>query len=83
MRQMFMHLIASDSQLSRLTKRLEAAAFLVIPSRRASGGIHVRVRTETGDEAEVERIVAEVAPETKRGPGGAPTTDIKGYRQGR
>lgn len=83
MRPIFMHLMSSDSGLATLTKRLEAADFLVAPSHRAVGGIHVRVRTETGDEAEVERIVAEVAPGTRRGTSGAPTMDIKGYREGR
>jgi hypothetical protein len=83
MRQIFLYLIPIDSQLQKLTKRLEAVGFQVAPSQRAVGGVLVRVRTDTGDEGLVERIIAEVAPDTRRGPSGAPTTEVKGYREGR
>jgi hypothetical protein len=80
MSQRFMHLVAKANG-SELERRLTAAGFHVAPSGRRVGGIHVRYRTDTNDEAEIERIVAAVAPGTNRGPDGAPTMTIDGYRE--
>lgn len=80
MSQKFMHLIAGPNE-PELARRLTAAGFRAAQSGRLAGGIHVRYRTESGDEAEIERIVAAVAPGTRRGPDGAPTMSIDGYRE--
>jgi hypothetical protein len=79
MSQKFMHLMPGPKE-SELAQRLTAAGLHAAPSGRLAGGIHVRYRTATNDEAEIERIVAAVAPGTSRGPGGAPTVFIEGYR---
>ena len=75
-----MHLVANDNE-SELGRRLTAAGFHVAPSGRLAGGIHVRYRTDTNDEAEIEQIVASVSPGAHRGPDGAPTMHIQGYRE--
>lgn len=78
--QTFLHIMSSDG--AALTRKLQAAGFRVTPSQRMSGGIHVRVREDTDDRAEVERIVEEVTPGATYGPEGAPTMNIADYRQG-
>lgn len=70
---MLLHLMAPDEQLVGLTNRLEPLGVQVRPSARMSGGVHVRVREGTDDEAEVQAIVDAVAPNARRGPSGTPT----------
>lgn len=83
MKQTFLYLMGPDDQISALSRRLKAEEFSVGPSGRMTGGVHVRIREETGDEDLVMRIAGEVAPNVRRGPGGSPSMSIDGYREGR
>ncbi|WP_406025979.1 hypothetical protein OH802_05845 [Nocardioides sp. NBC_00850] len=66
-----------------LTASLTAAGFKVTNSPRMVPSIQVRVREGTGDEAEVNRLVALHAPNAEVMPPGAPVMHIEGYREGR
>jgi hypothetical protein len=81
MEQQFMHIMAGDAEAT-LAAELTSAGFKVAPSGRMSGGIHVRVRVGTADEATVQRITDRVAPSATFGPSGSPTTHLEGYRSG-
>ncbi len=80
--QTFLYLYGGDEQLSVLTKKLEAKGFAVSPAKRMTGGIHVRVRENTEDEATVETLRASLAPDVRQGPGAAPSMSLKDYRAG-
>lgn len=73
MDQKFLHIIAGDSEAA-LSSELTKAGFQVGPSGRMSGGLNVRVRSESNDETTVTDIVNRIAPKTSFGPSGAPTT---------
>ena len=81
MSQRMLHLMAPPDQERELTTRLRSSGFQVSASGRLAGGIHVRVRAGSTDEAEVDRIAAEVAPDARRGPAATPTHDLAGYRE--
>jgi hypothetical protein len=81
MEQKFVHIMAGENE-SILVAALTSAGFKVGPSGRLSGGVHVRVRTGTQDEATVEATAARVAPDAIFGPSGSPTTHLEGYRDG-
>lgn len=83
MSQSLLHVMPAQTLEATLRRRLEGAGFRTTPSGRMSGGIHVRVRENTGDEAEVRRIVDEVAPGAEYGPAGSPTHDVVDYRKGK
>lgn len=80
--QALVHVIAPDSELARLRRRLVRRGFRVGPARRSVGGLHVRVRTGTTDERLVRDLVARTTPEGRFGPPGAPTVHLDGYREG-
>lgn len=78
-----MHIMGPADQLAALTSRLESTGFRVHESRRMPGGIEVRYREGTGDEADVLAAMAAAAPDAKRGPvDGAPSRHFPGYREG-
>lgn len=81
MNQKILYLMAPDNQLQALASRLKTQGFSVRPGNRTAVGIQVRVREDTGDEAEVEQIAASVAPDMQRGPSAAPAQIIPGYRE--
>jgi Tfp pilus assembly protein PilF len=70
-------------QRNRVTARLQAEKFATYDARRAvSYSLNIRIRTQTGDQAEVERIITELAPNADRLPSGSPTVGVVGYREG-
>lgn len=83
MGQAFMHYYGDDNGMAEFMRRLEAAGYRVGPANRDVGGVHIRIREGTGDEADVAQIAAEVAPDLVRGPDGSPTVTLVGYREGR
>lgn len=73
----------SAEQRDRVATRLSAAKFVTADARRlVPHSLHIRIRTGTGDQAEVERVLAEFAPNAEKLPGGSPTVGIVGYREG-
>jgi len=81
MNQKFLHVMAGEREADLLSD-LSKAGFEVRPSGRMSGGLHVRIRSNTPDESTVTEIVRRVAPEAIFGPSGSPTTHLEGYRAG-
>lgn len=81
--QKLLYIVGAGAAEPALRRRLAAEGFDAKPSGRLAGGIHVRIRVGTDDEATVDRIVSEVAPDAARGPSGTPIYDFEGYREGR
>jgi hypothetical protein len=80
MSQRFLTYVGPKHQLQVLSNRLVEAGFRVGPDRTSS--IQVRVRTDSDDEAKVEDIATQVAPDSRRGPNSTPSTHLRNYREG-
>ena len=81
MTQQFLHIMAGKAD-AELSAALVKVRFKVATSDRMLGGLDVRVRRDTNDEAAVMAIVSRIAPDAVRGPNGTPAMNLRDYRSG-
>lgn len=72
----------SAQERDLVASRLRAAQFAVSDAKRMGPALNIRIRRETADQSEVERILSEIAPKAEAIPGGTPTVNLVGYREG-
>jgi hypothetical protein len=82
MTQRFMTYACGD-RAQPVTRELTSRGYDVTNAQRMVPSIQIRVRESTGDKAEVEQVVASLAPDAKLMPEGVPSMNLRGYRDGR
>lgn len=79
-----MYGLSDASCLKRISEALTSQGYSVGDANRlVKPAIQIRIREDTGDRAEVETIISTYDPQATRMPGGTPSMNLPGYRDGR
>ncbi len=76
--------ITDASRVKVITEALTSKGYSVGDANRlVKPAIQIRIREDTGDQAEVEKVIATYDPQATPMPGGTPSMNLVGYRDGR
>lgn len=76
--------LSDASRVKLITEALTMKGYLVGDADRlVRPAIQIRIREDTGYRAEVETVISTYAPHATRMPGGTPSVNLRGYREGR